>query len=427
MDINVENKISGKIKPMHGVGKPPMISMNLSYVHYLKEAGIPFSRLHDVGANISGIGLVDIPFVFPNFDANPFDPNSYDFTFTDKLMEALDENGVEPFYRLGVTIENYAYIKPYNIYPPKDNLQWARICEGIIRHYTQGWANGYHFNIRYWEIWNEPENSDNKKFLNQMWLGTDEQYFELYSTASKYLKQRFPHLKIGGYASCGFLGLYIEEDNDFYDCSKYYMDYFDRFLAYVKETNSPLDFFSWHNYNGPEEITTCAKYARKRLDEEGFKDTETSLNEWHCFPQERGSARHCAVNTAILLAMQDLPIDTAMFYDARLGVSMYGGLFNPLTYEPFKLYYGFKAFNELYRRGNQVKVDLNEKGVYAVCAKGEEDYCLLISNTNDRGIALNTNIGNVVSCREISEDKTYDNAEFKNSVGAHTVLEIIFE
>lgn len=427
MNISAKKEICGKIKPLHGVGKPPMYFMNFSYFHYLKDAGIPFSRLHDVGAFISGGGFVDIPFVFPDFNANPYDPASYDFAFTDKLMEALSENGVEPIFRLGVTIENYAYIKAYNIYPPKDNLQWARICEGIIRHYNCGWANGYHYGIRYWEIWNEPDNSDNKKFLNQMWLGTDEQYFELYETASKHLKERFPDIKIGGYGSCGFLGLYIEKDNDFYDCSQYYIDYFNRFLSFVKKTGSPFDFFSWHNYNGPEEISMCAKYARKRLDEEGFEHTETSLNEWHCSPQERGSAHHCAVNTAILLALQDLPVDTAAFYDARLGISMYGGLFNPLTHEPFKLYYGFKAFNELFIRKDQVKIQLSEKGVYAVCAKGEDDFCLLISNTNGSEIPLSLNISNIVSCREISEDRTYEATEFKNVIGANTVLEIIFK
>ena len=53
-------------------------------------------------------------------------------------------------------------IKPYHTFPPKDPEKWARICEHIIRHYTEGWADGYHYNIRYWEIWNEPEVQNNR-------------------------------------------------------------------------------------------------------------------------------------------------------------------------------------------------------------------------------------------------------------------------
>lgn len=163
-----------------------------------------------MGGRFGGGCFVDIPNLFRDFDADPEDPAAYDFTFTDMLLEALVQSGAEPFFRLGVTIENQACIKSYRIDPPKDTLKWAKICEGIIRHYTQGWANGYHYNIRYWEIWNEPDNYENIN-TNQMWHGTKEQYFALYAVASRYLKEKFPHLKIGGYASCGFYALTRKE------------------------------------------------------------------------------------------------------------------------------------------------------------------------------------------------------------------------
>lgn len=38
------SKITGRIKPMHGVGQPPLLGTSTSMFHYLKEAGIPFSR-----------------------------------------------------------------------------------------------------------------------------------------------------------------------------------------------------------------------------------------------------------------------------------------------------------------------------------------------------------------------------------------------
>ena len=112
--INTKKTVK-KMKPMHGGGQPPIGGKDLTeYFHYMTEAGIPFSRLHDVGGVFSGGRFVDIPNIFRNFDADETDPQSYDFTFTDHLLKALTEAGVEPYYRLGITIENQAYIKPYH-------------------------------------------------------------------------------------------------------------------------------------------------------------------------------------------------------------------------------------------------------------------------------------------------------------------------
>ena len=70
----------GKIKPIHGVGQPPFYGVNFDMFRYLQEAGIPFSRLHDVQGVYGGGRFVDIPNLFRNFDTDPTDPNSYDFT-----------------------------------------------------------------------------------------------------------------------------------------------------------------------------------------------------------------------------------------------------------------------------------------------------------------------------------------------------------
>ena len=132
----------GKMKPMHGVGQGPFSGVDFHLFKHLKTAGIPYSRLHDVGGAYGLNRYVDIPNIFRNFDKDATDPANYDFTFTDLLVTALVENGVEPFFRLGVTIENYAKVKALNIYPPADNYKWAVICEHIIRHYTEGWLSG---------------------------------------------------------------------------------------------------------------------------------------------------------------------------------------------------------------------------------------------------------------------------------------------
>lgn len=429
--LKVKEANGKQIKPLHGVGQAPILGMDFSYFDYLSAAGIPFSRQHDTYFNLTVPRPFDIPTIFPNFDADENDPASYDFAFADIIAAELVKRDVEIFFRLGVSIENYSYVKAYTIYPPKDFNKWARICEHIIRHYNEGWANGFEYGIRYWEIWNEPESSPDGKYypppcgFNQMWLGTDRQFFELYEASSKHLKKRFPEIKVGGYASCGFAILYAEPDGPYWEAAKFYSDYFDKFLTYCREHGCPLDFFSWHNYNSAKEITVCAEYVRKRLDEEGFTNTETSLNEWHCIPEKRGSAEHTVKNTAILLAMQSSPLDTAMFYDARIGVSIYGGLFNPLTKEPFNLYYGFMAFNELYKRKNMLETEICEDGIYALAAKDGDDGCVVIVNTHNDALPLDINV-KPKSVREISDDLRYEITEFNGIIKPYSVLEIKF-
>ena len=199
-------KIIGKIKAMHAMGEPPFLGgflkLNFKPMQYLTDAGVPYSRLHDVNGVFGGNRFVDIPNIFRDFDADETSPQSYDFAFTDELIKAMYEYHIQPIFRLGVTIENQAHIKAYRIHPPKDYEKWARICEHIVRHYNEGWANGFNFGITYWEIWNEPENGP-KPELNQMWTGTAEEYYRLYDVTAKHLKACFgDSIKVGGYGAC---------------------------------------------------------------------------------------------------------------------------------------------------------------------------------------------------------------------------------
>ena len=169
--------VIGKIKPMHAINNGPCYMATTQYWSEAKEAGFPFARTHDTSGMFGGAHFVDIPNIFRDFDADVNDPNSYDFAFTDWLFAQMHQAGIKPYYRLGVTIENCYRIKAYNIFPPKDNQKWAEICEHIVMHYNEGWANGFYYDIEYWEIWNEADNNPVKE-ENPMWQGTMEQFFD---------------------------------------------------------------------------------------------------------------------------------------------------------------------------------------------------------------------------------------------------------
>ena len=391
IDLNKQVK---PMKPMHGGGQPPIGGKDLTeYFHYMTEAGIPFSRLHDVGGAFGGGKYVDIPNVFRNFEADETDPANYDFTFTDYLLKALVDAGVEPYYRLGITIENHALIKAYHTHPPKDPHKWARICEHIIRHYTEGWADGFHYNIRYWEIWNEPEVQ-----RQMMWCGTNEEYYHLYDVTAKHLKSCFPHLKIGGYASCGFYAVAprvkIDPETNLpgtippSDHENKLMAFFYGFFQYIKEHGSPIDFFSWHSYADVFRVAVMDTWLHKTLEELGYGGLETHLNEWDPFPKEFGTAHHSAEIAAMMLALQHGHTDLCCIYDMRTNTTPYCPLFDIRTHKPIHGYYAMVAFNALYKRGMQVQTDCDTDRLYAVAASDGNSHALVVSNLTGESQAL---------------------------------------
>ncbi len=395
--INIDFTVAkGKVKQLHCINNAPMLLWDKTPVQpSLGDLGSPYCRFHDAGGAWGAYHYVDIPNVFPNFDADENDPASYDFAFTDALLKSVVSVGIKPFYRLGVTIENNWKVKAYNIYPPKDFAKWARICEHIVRHYNEGWADGFEWDLDYWEIWNEPENPP-------MWQGTREQYYELYRVAANHLKKCFPDIKVGGYAGCGFYAIDDDTLSDFY---KSFIPWFEDFLTFISDekTKAPLDFFSWHIYidsRGPERIATHAKYVRETLDKAGFTATESLLDEWNDCTYAWGKDRigfdmmkemPCATTIAAAMAiMQQTSIDKAMYYDA-MPSRAYCGLFYFPGSKNHKLtptFFTLKAFNELYKLGTAVECSYEGDKIYAIAAKSDSGQGFYIVNRRDEEVTL---------------------------------------
>ncbi len=371
--MRITPEIKGKIKELHGVNCAPYNKREENDQKRIKRffrfAGIPRSRLHDCQGSYGGCYFVDIPNIFRDFDKDENDPESYDFHYTDEYIKGIIDSGAKIVYRLGVTIEWGS--KKYTTFPPNDYAKWARICEHIIMHYNKGWKNGFNYGIDYWEIWNEPENPP-------MWQGTKEEFFELYRVAACYLKDRFPEIKIGGYGSCGFYAVFREGLNDFY---KSFPVYFVDFLKFVKKNNCPLDFYSWHIYTDKlSDIKHSSDYVRKLLDEYGFTDTESHLNEWNYGKEgERFADKHTIVAfaAAAFALMQEIDIDLAQYYVASAS-STYNGLMDMRTSEPTCVAHVFSAFSKIYLAEDELFVRREDNDPYIVAAgKGGVVYALL--------------------------------------------------
>ena len=430
LTVDLANPI-GPVKPVNGVGQPPMLGgpANFRMMHHLKEAGIPYSRLHDVGG-WQGQGLwVDIPNLFPDFDADEADPRNYAFDMTDALLKALVANGVEPYFRLGVTIENFAGVgfRPRRTMPPKDFAKWARICEHVIRHYTEGWAGGFRMKVSYWEIWNEPENFQEVE-KNCMWKDGFDSYVRFYGVAASYLKAKFPHLKIGGYGSCGFYaGVGAGQVKAAQSSSRtgYFVACAREFLETVKENDWPLDFFSFHSYSSPSEALRQVRFADGLLNEYGFTQgrTERHFNEWLPYGSHEnlGTARQAAGIAAELIGLQNGPCDVACIYDARCNVGNYSPLFNPMTYKPHKAYYVFVLFNELRKLGTAVRCTAPDGIVACAAAKGD-DMAVLLANDSNKKRPLRLSFGGIKECRLIDDAHTDARIPSPTEIPPHAVL-----
>ena len=394
---------AGTVKPMHAVNNVQTVPYDFyGGLDLLAQANIPYARLHDTGYYSSITPLVDTAAIFPHFDADENDPCSYDFSFTDVLLSEMHEKGIKPFYRLGATIENFHQIKAYHIHPPKDFSKWARICEHIIMHYNEGWADGFHMGIQHWEIWNEPDNGHTIE-ENACWHGTKEEFFELYRITSTYLKGKFPHLKIGGYASSGFYALtntFIKAANSS-PRKEYFLEFFEEFLDYSRKNACVIDFFSWHSYTSVEKNVIYAQHIRDRLDAHGFTDCEVFLNEWNPAYKNRGKARDAADVLAMMIAMQNTPTDMCMYYDAAER-SQYCGIFDPVSHGVFKTYYAFFIFGQMYAMGEQCFCQSNDKDLFVMAAKGTDKKAFAIVNDseNEKTVELSVN-GADISCGNV--------------------------
>lgn len=366
-------------KPMNAVNNGPMPytpAQTWNNFSDYKKLCIPFARTHDASfcSRYGGEHTVDVNFIFPDFNADVNDPASYDFQLTDEYIKSIFDAGTEPFFRLGSKIEHWS--KKYNTLPPPDFRKWAEICEHIIAHYTEGWANGFSYKITYWEIWNEPDMRDDDEPIERKptWGGTKAQFFDLYKTAACHLKKRFPSLKIGGPAVANIF------TQRFFNKISIVKPWHKDFLKFVSENNMPLDFFSWHCYsNNVDWVLAGAKQARKLLDQFGLTETESILNEWNyldSFKDEQfvSSIRSiigikgAAYSAAVMSACQNEKVDMLMYYDAR--PSVFNGLFDFYSMRPIKGYYSFLAFSELAKTGSQVSALSSDEDVYVLASAG---------------------------------------------------------
>ncbi len=352
-----------------------------------KAARIPYSRNHDSGVIeiYGGPYSHDIMNIFPNFDADPYNPESYDFACTDESILTCLDAGTETFFRLGQTIEHQ--IKKHGTLPPKDFKKWAVICEHIIRHYNEGWADGFKLNIEYWQIWNEPDLDSDDSTNKRTWGGTKAQFFDMYEIAAKHLKGCFPHLKIGGPALA------------------YRENWAEDFLREMHERSVPIDFFSWHIYcTEPVQMIEKAERIKNLLIKYNYASAKSILNEWnyikgwtdkfvYSLQTIHGLKGAAFVLSCICEAQKSNAIDMLMYYDTL--PSIFNGAFDFYTAKPLKGYYPLYWYGMFYDMKAEIPSENTIDNVYTLCGIDNNGKVLAVvtyynddDNATDKSVSL---------------------------------------
>ncbi|MBQ8908595.1 MAG: hypothetical protein IJY71_08450 [Clostridia bacterium] len=379
-EISVDlSKRGSAIRPLNAVNNGPMfpdggVRKTATNFEAYKAAGFSYARLHDTAfaPGCAGEHLVDVHRIFKNFDADENDPASYVFGPTDRYILNIIAAGTKVFYRLGAAIEHQY---KYGTLPPKDFAKWARICEHIILHYNEGWADGYHLGIEYWEIWNEPD-TGYKQNNSPTWGGTMDAFFELFEITLYHLKAHFPQLKIGGPALCS-----VTDSRDI----------FEDMLRYLNRNgkHAPLDFFSWHLYG--EDVTEFEykiRLVQQMLEKYGYGDAENILNEWNYVLGWTGekltysykmnkAAKGAAFVAGAMCVGQALGLDMLMYYEGR-PKTPWCGLFAGDENLPTVTYGVYPMFARLLSLGTHVPTEWKD-GVYSCAATDGEKYGLLLT------------------------------------------------
>jgi len=428
------DKVVDEIRPVHNVGRMPEYELDSEVNSYFTEANMTSCRTHD-------INCTDIYRVFPDFSKDVDDESAYNFAESDKVLAAIVDTGMEPFFRFGISYSN-AQKDHELLLPPTDYNKWAQICEHIIRHYNEGWADGFHYNIEYWEIYNEPDGGKYEEISetefdteNVFWHGTPEEFYRLYDVTATYLKAKFPELKIGGYGSCGFYALTktnnVKSGAPAYN--KYFVDFFEGFLEYIEEHKPPMDFFTWHSYTVTKKNAQYIGYVRENLEKAGYGDAEIICDEWNYNPTENDKIdrRYGANQTSMLIMFQNEGLDMAHYYCAIATGALHAGMFLKGG-TPSTAYYGFWAFGQMYKLGSQAEIK-NRKlrdDLYAVAATGEDGQALLIANVSekkDRKLKIDAGEYTVDKCFTVNEDCEWVEIELPKKIESGSMLYITFK
>ncbi len=133
-----------------------------------KKAGIKQIRTHDF------YGYLDMATLYPDQDADPSKPSSYNFKGSDEIFMTILKNGFVPYLRIGDSWHSAPGFPEPKRRAPTNKDNWILAVVEIVRHYKEIAGE----RMKYVEIWNEPDH-------RQFWDGSQHQFNILFDETEK--------------------------------------------------------------------------------------------------------------------------------------------------------------------------------------------------------------------------------------------------
>jgi xylan 1,4-beta-xylosidase len=150
-----------------------------------------------------------------------------DFAGIDRVYDTVLDIGMRPVVELSFMPRDLARDPSQTVFtyqavisPPRDWERWAMLIRELVAHLVERYGAG---EVRRWpfEVWNEAN-------LSVFWSGTPAEFWRLYDTTARAVKQVDPAIRVGGPASAA-------------------VGWIDGQLA----ASAPLDFLTTHIYGSP--------------------------------------------------------------------------------------------------------------------------------------------------------------------------------
>ena len=369
----------------------------------LHNEGISAIRTHDMH---HALDYEDYS-TFWNFDGNtytinenfdPYNPDDYTWQKADSVLDLIKNYGFDIFFRIGVSYPN-PNIYPLPPYDPPSNSEnepfnfsrFASLVKHIVKHYNEGWDNGRFYDIKYWELWNEPG--------GLFWNGSPMQFYQMYKAVADTVKNYAPEIYLGALGAVPATTIGIKPA------------YRENFIKFCSQNDLPLDFYSWHiyGYKNPYGIKEFADTIRRILDENGYQDAKSIISEINSTLDSSldtlaTSPYGAAYYLSTLLTAQEAPIDKLYWYPSCVGIK------NGQTGDTMssRTYYAFTCFNklqkstpvEVYNDGNIVvegNWDSYEENFMVLSSKSTDSqkFSVLISNLSGDVSAIELHLQNL--------------------------------
>jgi hypothetical protein len=272
-----------------------------------REAGVTLVRSYDW---VSRLDTRNNPAsLFPDWDADPTDPASYNFTATDQWVDAVHSIGAEVLFTFASAI-------PANKLPATDTEKYGLVVEHVVRHYAQGWADGPARPIRMFEFGDQPD-------LGLLhFAGPAEAFYDMYEAFCTAVRRVDDTLVVGGPS----LAFPLNPD----------AAYREGFLSFVRDRGLPLDFFSFLWFvdptRDPLDYRFVVEEMRALVDAHGLADTKLMLSYWNYLAipsNDAPSEEKAAFQAAAATYLQDTPLDYAFFFRADSGKDPHYGFVDP--------------------------------------------------------------------------------------------------